>query len=73
LELASILFTANISGCRIPRDGCEWNALFRSLLFLVNVILNVQKVRKARENNRKERHIERPCCCLYEFVPSGEE
>ena len=70
LELTSIFFTANISGCRVPHLRLERYTLLLLLGFLCRVVLRVQEIPKSRQYQSKQHEVEYPRCGLDEFVPS---
>ncbi len=73
LELTSILFTANISSCRVPHLRLKRYPLLLLLGFLCRVVLRVQEIPKPRQYQPKQHQVEYPRCGLDEFVSSLQQ
>ncbi len=70
LELTSIFFTANISGCRVPHLRLKRYPLLLLLCFLCRVVLRVQEIPESRQHQSKQHEVECPRRGLDEFVSS---
>jgi hypothetical protein len=69
----SILFSANISACRIPDLRLEGDSLLLVHVLLRAGVLDIQEIAKRSENHNEGDKVKRPGGCVDELVSSQQQ